>query len=88
LKLATSLLRAHTSSAAAAQQRDRFPSRLLAVALGFALIWHIWWLAIAGLLGSLVVGLLQAWRTDTETVISAEEVAAFHGTPAAEEIAA
>src|SRR5690242_16763815 len=43
-----------------------------AVVLGFALIWHIWWMAIAGLAGTLVVGFLQAWRTDTETVISAE----------------
>ena len=37
-----------------------------AVMLGFALIWHIWWMAIAGLLGALAVGLRQAWRTDTE----------------------
>jgi cytochrome o ubiquinol oxidase subunit 1 len=59
-----------------------------AVVMGFALIWHIWWMAIAGLLGAVAVGLLQAWRTDTETVISAENVAAFYGAPAAEEVAA
>jgi cytochrome o ubiquinol oxidase subunit 1 len=59
-----------------------------AVALGFALIWHIWWLAIAGLLGAVIVGLRQAWRTDTEREISAEEVAAFYETSAPEEIAA
>jgi cytochrome o ubiquinol oxidase subunit 1 len=58
------------------------------VVLGFALIWHIWWMAIAGLLGSLVVGLLQAWRTDTETVVSAENVADFYRMPAAEEVPA
>jgi cytochrome o ubiquinol oxidase subunit 1 len=50
-----------------------------AVMLGFALIWHIWWMAILGLIGALAVGLRQAWRTDTETVIPAEEVAAFYG---------
>jgi cytochrome o ubiquinol oxidase subunit 1 len=59
-----------------------------AVMLGFALIWHIWWMAIVGLLGALAVGLRQAWRTDTETVISAEKVAAFYGKKAPEEIAA
>jgi cytochrome o ubiquinol oxidase subunit I len=31
-----------------------------AVVLGFALIWHIWWMAIVGLPGSLAVVLVQA----------------------------
>jgi cytochrome o ubiquinol oxidase subunit 1 len=44
------------------------------VILGFALIWHIWWLAIVGLLGLVVVGLAQAWRTDGEMHIPAGEV--------------
>jgi len=50
-----------------------------AVVLGFALIWHIWWMAIVGLAGALAVGLIQAWRTDTATVISAQRVAAIQG---------
>jgi cytochrome o ubiquinol oxidase subunit 1 len=50
-----------------------------AVITGFSLIWHIWWLVIIGLLGALAVGLRQAWRTDTEREIPAEEVAAFYG---------
>jgi cytochrome o ubiquinol oxidase subunit 1 len=58
-----------------------------AVMLGFALIWDIWWMAIAGLVGSLVVCLLHAWRTDTETVVSAEQIAAIPGASAAEESA-
>jgi cytochrome o ubiquinol oxidase subunit 1 len=58
------------------------------VVLGFALIWHIWWLAIAGSLGSVAVGLVQAWRTNGETEISAEEVAAFYEAQTAREIAA
>jgi len=45
-------------------------------------------LELANRLGALAVGLRQAWRTDTETVISAEEVAAFYGKEAPEEIAA
>jgi cytochrome o ubiquinol oxidase subunit I len=48
-----------------------------AFVLGFALIWHIWWMAILGLLGALAVFLAQAWRTDTEILIPVEEVAAL-----------
>lgn len=59
-----------------------------AVVLGFALIWHIWWMAITGLVGAVAVGLRQAWRTDTEHEVSAEEVAAFYKQQAFEEIAA
>jgi cytochrome o ubiquinol oxidase subunit 1 len=44
--------------------------------LGFALIWRIWWLAIVGLIGLLVAALMQAWRTDGEVPVSAQEVAA------------
>jgi len=44
--------------------------------LGFALIWRIWWLAVVGLLGLVVVGLMQAWRTDGEVHVSVDEVAA------------
>ncbi|MEA3180919.1 MAG: cytochrome o ubiquinol oxidase subunit [Gammaproteobacteria bacterium] len=43
--------------------------------LGFALIWRIWWLAVVGLIGLLVAGLMQAWRTDGEVHVSAQEVA-------------
>jgi cytochrome o ubiquinol oxidase subunit 1 len=44
--------------------------------LGFALIWRIWWLAVVGLIGLLAVGLMQAWRTDGEVHVSADEAAA------------
>jgi cytochrome o ubiquinol oxidase subunit I len=43
---------------------------------GFAMIWRIWWLAVVGFLGLVVVGLMQAWRTDGEVHISADEVQA------------
>jgi cytochrome o ubiquinol oxidase subunit 1 len=58
------------------------------VVLGFASIWHIWWMAIVGLLGAVVVGLVQAWRPDHEVVIPAHEVAAFYSKQSAGEIAA
>jgi cytochrome o ubiquinol oxidase subunit I len=54
-----------------------------AVILGFALIWRIDWLAAIGLIGAVVVVLREAWKTDLEVRVSAEEVAAFeraHGT--------
>ena len=42
---------------------------------GFAMIWHIWWMAILGFAGCLVVVMLQAFRTDSEVEISAEVLA-------------
>jgi cytochrome o ubiquinol oxidase subunit I len=45
------------------------------VIFGFSMIWHIWWLAILGLAGGLVVVLRQAFRTDNEVEISAETLA-------------
>jgi cytochrome o ubiquinol oxidase subunit 1 len=48
-----------------------------AVLLGFSLIWHIWWGAGLGLLGAIVVCLMQAWRTDGEIEVPAEKVAAY-----------
>ncbi len=42
---------------------------------GFALIWHIWWMAIASLIGVFIAVLAFAWRDDSPIVIPAEEVA-------------
>jgi len=58
------------------------------VGWGFAMIWHIWWMAILGILGCLAVGLVQAWRVDNETTFSAEEVAAVERARLGEEIPA
>ena len=48
------------------------------VILGFALIWHIWWLAVVGLLGVLAVSLRHAWRTDLEEELVPVETIAAH----------
>jgi cytochrome o ubiquinol oxidase subunit 1 len=42
---------------------------------GFALIWHIWWLVIAGLIGAFAALIAFAWRRDDEFVIPAARVA-------------
>jgi len=44
---------------------------------GFALIWHIWWLAIVGAIGVIITALTQAWRVESEVEVPAERVAAF-----------
>ena len=43
--------------------------------VGFALIWHIWWMAIAGVVGAFAVFVVFAWRDRTEEIIPASEVA-------------
>jgi cytochrome o ubiquinol oxidase subunit 1 len=44
------------------------------LALGFALVWHIWWLAIAGLLGMIATFIRRSFDEDTGFVVTAEEV--------------
>jgi cytochrome o ubiquinol oxidase subunit 1 len=46
------------------------------VVTGFALIWHIGWMALAGLLCALLTLLAFGWIERPEDVISAEELAA------------
>jgi len=56
-----------------------------AVVFGFAMIWHIWWMAILGFAGGMAVFLRQAFQTDNEVEISAEVLAeADRGALAAE----
>jgi len=43
---------------------------------GFALIWHIWWLAMLALLGSKVAFVAHGWRTDREQQILPASLAA------------
>jgi cytochrome o ubiquinol oxidase subunit 1 len=52
-----------------------FIAAFFAVATGFALIWHIWWMAILGLLGAFVTFMVFAWRHTGEYEIAADAVA-------------
>jgi cytochrome o ubiquinol oxidase subunit 1 len=39
--------------------------------MGFALVWHIWWLASVPIIGIVVALLAFAWRVESETTIPA-----------------
>ena len=43
--------------------------------IGFALIWHIWWVVILGLFGASVTVLVAGWSDEREHEISAAEIA-------------
>ncbi len=45
------------------------------LALGFGAIWHIWWLAVAGLLGVIVTLIARASNDDTERELTVEQLA-------------
>jgi cytochrome o ubiquinol oxidase subunit I len=57
-----------------------FVTAFFAVITGFALIWHIWWMAGLGLLGAVVTLLAFMFRAKDEVEISAEQVALFDQT--------
>ena len=44
--------------------------------IGFGVVWHMWWLALAALVFTVVVVIVSSLREDTEEVLSASEVAA------------
>jgi cytochrome o ubiquinol oxidase subunit I len=54
-----------------------FIMAFFAVVTGFALIWHIWWMAGLGLLGAFVTLLAFAFRRHEEVEVSAVELARF-----------
>ena len=50
-----------------------FVTAFFTTLMGFALVWHIWWLVIAGILGAWATFVVFAWRDETETEVSAAE---------------
>jgi cytochrome o ubiquinol oxidase subunit 1 len=52
-----------------------FVAAFFATLTGFSLIWHIWWLVVVGLIGAYATFVVFAWRDESETQISAQEVA-------------
>jgi cytochrome o ubiquinol oxidase subunit 1 len=54
-----------------------FINAFFAVVTGFALIWHIWWLAAFAMLGTFVTMVAFAFRREEEIEIPAERIAQF-----------
>jgi cytochrome o ubiquinol oxidase subunit 1 len=52
-----------------------FICAFFATFMGFALIWHIWWLVALAALGAYATFVVFAWRDRVEYIISADEVA-------------
>jgi cytochrome o ubiquinol oxidase subunit I len=52
-----------------------FICAFFATFMGFALIWHIWWLVLLAALGAYATFVVFAWRDHGEYTIAAEEVA-------------
>jgi cytochrome o ubiquinol oxidase subunit 1 len=53
-----------------------FVTAFFAVVLGFALIWHIWWMAVLGLVCAILTLLSFGWLDRSEVEISAERLQA------------
>ena len=43
-----------------------FVTAFFCVVGGFAMVWHIWWMALLGIAGIVVTVIAHGWRTDTE----------------------
>ena len=54
-----------------------FVNAFFAVVIGFALIWHIWWMAILGAFGAFATFLAFAFRGEDEIEIPARRIAQF-----------
>ena len=52
-----------------------FISAFFATFMGFALIWHIWWMVAAAALGAYATFVVFAWRDRVEDIIPVDEVA-------------
>jgi cytochrome o ubiquinol oxidase subunit 1 len=52
-----------------------FVCAFFATVMGFALIWHIWWMVILGGIGAFATFVVFAWRDHDEYLIPAAEVA-------------
>ena len=59
------------------------PLTLFCVVLGFAMVWHIWWMALVGLFGVIAAVLVRAWRTSLGFEIPVARLAAASASPGA-----
>ncbi|TPK66933.1 hypothetical protein FJ930_23635 [Mesorhizobium sp. B2-4-15] len=61
-----------------------FVTAFFAVVTGFAMIWHIWWMAALGIFGAFVTFLVFAFREKAEFQMLTETVARFDRAPLTE----
>jgi cytochrome o ubiquinol oxidase subunit 1 len=54
-----------------------FVTAFFAVVIGFAMIWHIWWLAGVGVFGAFMTLLAFSFRRQSEVEVTAEQIAGF-----------
>ena len=54
-----------------------FVCAFFATLIGFAMIWHIWWMALLGVAGAFATFVAFAWRDRSEVMVPAAEVAAL-----------
>ena len=52
-----------------------FVCAFFATVMGFALIWHIWWMVVVGAIGAFATFVVFAWREHDEDIVPAQEVA-------------
>jgi cytochrome o ubiquinol oxidase subunit 1 len=48
---------------------------IFSAVFGFAAIWHIWWLAAAGLLGVILTVVLRSFKANIDYIVTAAEIA-------------
>ena len=60
-----------------------FVVAFVAVAMGFALVWHIWWLALLAFAGVFAIVFLSTWNEDDDIELSAQEIARIEALPPA-----
>jgi cytochrome o ubiquinol oxidase subunit 1 len=56
-----------------------FVTAFFAVVMGFALIWHIWWMVILGLAGAFATFMVFAWRHEDEYEVTPAELDRMEG---------
>jgi cytochrome o ubiquinol oxidase subunit I len=54
-----------------------FVCAFFATFMGFALIWHIWWMVAVAAVGAFATFVVFAWRDEDEYIIPADQVAAI-----------
>lgn len=49
------------------------------VVFGFAMIWHIWWMAIAGFVGMIATWIIHSFNDDVDYYVQVDEIERIEG---------